>query len=170
MSSWFGDCKPNVIKEACTFTTTVEQQCPLKPEESAVYIGIAVLAGLLLTSIALHLLVFLGFIEVRPWRAEEKQVERSEPKESSEERTGTLHNSNTSQMPLEESVFLFRDEICVSLEDLKDRLSAEIGLELREMRRNIQEQIHDELMKQSVSLRSSHVRRSQRLKPEVVKS
>jgi hypothetical protein len=170
MPSWFGDCEPNVIKEPCTLTTTVEQLCPLKPEESAVYIGIAVLAGLLLTSIALHLLVFLGFIEVRPWRAEERQVEESEAREFSSERTGTLGNSNTRQQPLEESVLLFREEICVSLEDLKAQLSTEIGLELRAMRRNIHEQIHDELMKQSIDLRSSLVRRSQRLKPEVVRA
>jgi hypothetical protein len=154
MAKWF--CTPSIIRETCSVTTVMQEQCPLNYQDYAVYIGFAVLVGLVSLTSALYLLAYLEVIEVKDSIA----VKAKRDDRPLNDRSRAVSQKESEVNWREESVLIFRDEICTSIDDVRMSLVKELEMELRAVRRGVEVSVREGLLKQSEDLERSYLKLS----------
>jgi hypothetical protein len=128
----------------------MQQQCPLNYQDCAVYIGLAVFVGLISLTSVLYLLAYLDVVAVKEGivvKAKRDDIPMDD---------GSRVAKKESQINWrDESVLMFRDEICTSVDDVRMSLVKELAMELRAVRRGVEVSVREALLKQSADLQSS---------------
>lgn len=155
MASWYSKfCDSETIRETCTNTTVIQPRCPLQNDDYLLFAGIAVIVGLLVMSVVLNFLVFSGFIRLSDDQARKRCDCKAKGCVSKEQVSSETRRDDNVNLSSGDSR-LIREEICASIEDMRDMLKTDLESGLRAIQQNFEESLRGSLMKQSDELQKS---------------